>query len=131
MIGCWLRRNWACTRPKLTHEVESLHLYYLALSKQLDRQHTVNVAWSEERTVDWPGILRVVPYQDRFPVRDDTYRCPCAASAPSGFRDLTHREKDRVDRGAVPWRLEGEVQRLRRRLVGTERTPSEYFQMMT
>jgi hypothetical protein len=76
-------------RLGMSRQVETLRLYYLALVRRLDREHAVDVSWSEERTIDWLGILRLPPYADRYPVRDDAFRCPCTARTDRA-PDLSH-----------------------------------------
>jgi hypothetical protein len=63
--------------------VENLRLYYLAVRAGLDRRGTVQIHWSEALLVDWMGLLRLPPYQDRFALRDAAYRCPCRPRGPS------------------------------------------------
>jgi hypothetical protein len=64
-------------RRGMRSHVENLRLYYLAVRAGLHRRGTVQIHWSEGLLVDWMGLLRLAPYQDRFPARAADYRCPC------------------------------------------------------
>jgi hypothetical protein len=70
----------------MKNHLENLRVYYVAVRAKLDhgRDRAVRVSWTEEMTVEWLALLRVVPYRDRYPVRPPGYRCTCAAGAAVG-----------------------------------------------
>jgi hypothetical protein len=57
--------------------VEGLRIYYLALSRGLDRRGSVKVQWDEPQLLNWLGYLRLPPCQDRFAVRPRGSSCSC------------------------------------------------------
>jgi hypothetical protein len=78
-------------RREMRSHLETLRLYYVALQKHLDRRGSVRVAWDEEMTIEWLGMLRVPPHDQRYPVRPREYRCMCTAPARStGTGDWSH-----------------------------------------
>jgi hypothetical protein len=70
-------------RRGMRGHVEHLRLYYLAIRAGLHRRGTVQIHWSEQMVIDWMGLLRLAPYQDRFATRPHGYTCPCRPRGPT------------------------------------------------
>ena len=67
-----------------TTKVETLRLYYLAVLRGLDHRGSVKVAWDEEMTIEWFGMLRLPPYERLYSVHPRDYVCPCPGGGGEG-----------------------------------------------
>lgn len=73
-----------------TRKVETLRIYYVAVLKGLDRGGAVTIAWDEQTTIEWLGMLRLPPYERLYVVHPADFVCPC----PAGIAPVRERRGD-------------------------------------